>query len=237
MIKPWVMVTTGALLFAGGFASGFFFRKKMEDVEFEEVSQEEMNMIEEKVKASEQKEEPQKTDEDLPTDPDKLRNYLQGKVSYIQADKEAKAAYAEVWNTIKDYSDKENADEMPVESTEEGFDPEFLEMLEEEEVEPGQVTPPHPITLADFYNERSEYDKVTVDWYEPDTWVDEKEEIIADLKSYFGDIDMQKLFATTEEDEDPDIRFVRNERYGTDYEVIRHHRTWAETTGTKGGSE
>lgn len=235
---------TAVISFGAGAIAGFFFHRKLTDVQFEEIDEAEMAGIEERLiqKENEKKEEHQVTeitDDDLPTDPDKLRLTLQGKVSYLHADQEAKEKYAKIWGAVKDYSNEDNANDLPVEGEntgdlEEGFDENFLELLEEERIEPGQVAPPHPISLIEFYNERNEYDKITIDWYEPDTFVDEREEIIADLKSYFGDIDIKKLFSKCGDDEDPDIRFIRNESYGTDYEIIRHHRSWTETIG---GSE
>ena len=250
-MKLWVKILLGTLAgFGGGFATGFFVHKKMNDVQFEEVTEEEMAMYEKQAELQ-QKTDPVKQEaiesskarvesvQDLPEDPDNMRHSRQGKVSYIQADHDAKEKYAKRWNTVKDYSGEENANELPLEADdisdmEEGFDGEFLEMIEKEQVEPGQIEPPHEINLAEFYNERPEYDKITIDWYEPDTWLDEKEEIIADLRSYFGDIDVKKIFEHTAYNEDPDVRFVRNEEYNSDYEIIRHHRSWKETTG---GSE
>ena len=247
-MSTWIKVAVGVVLgFAGGFASGYLVHRKINNVEFEEIEEAEMAEIEEGLKKKEKGRDPvtdaieQKAD--LPDDPDKMRMSLQGKVSYLHADQEAKERYAKIWGTVNGYSNKDNADQMPVEKEEytdapadleDEFDEDFLEMIEEEEVEPGQVSPPHPIDLVAFYNERNEYDKITVDWYEPDVFLDEKEEVIADIKSYFGNIDIRKLFADNSDSEDPDTRFIRNEKYGTDYEIIRHHRTWSETVG---GSE
>ena len=240
-MKTKLLMTLGLLVaFAGGFASGFIFHKKISDVEFEEVSMEEMNRIE---KGLQEKEAPKDRTEkviekypsvqDLPEDPDKMRIALQGKTSYLKADEEAKTAYAKIWSTVKGYSDEDNANDMPVESIEEGFDENFLEMLEEEEVSPGQTEPPHQIDLAAFYNERSEYDKITIDWYEPDdTYLDEKEEVIGDIRTYVGDLDIPKIFREINPDtDDPDVCFIRNEQYGTDYEIIRHHISYHETVG------
>ena len=250
-MKWWVKLLLGITGgFGAGFTAGFLFHKKLNDVEFQEVSEEEMALLEKQTEA-EQKTEPKKPEvnsiQDLPDDPDKLRMTLEGKVSYIKADQEAKEKYASIWNTVKGYSGEENANELPIQkeedddeeeisddtsdNVEEGFDQDFLEVIEMEQVEPGQIEPPHPISLSEFYNERSEYDKITIDWYEPFTFVDEREEIIADLVSYIGAISVYDLFKENGPNDDPDIRFVRNEQYGTDYEIIRHHRSWTETTG------
>lgn len=238
-MKPWIKIAIAALLgFGGGFATGFFVHKKMNDIEFEEVTEEEMQMMEGGYNQKANGNNNMPSDETLPTDPDKLRRHLQGKKSYIEADREAKEAIAKVWNTVKDYSSEDNANELPVENVEEGFDQEFLnEISEEDNNDVGGAKLPYPIYLVDFYNERNEYDKITIDWYEPENmFVDEKGEIIGDATSYIGHIDIKKLFSENTEDEDPEIRYVRNEAYSTDYEIIRHHESWAELNRI-GGSE
>jgi hypothetical protein len=242
-MKTGLKVFLGILVgFAGGFASGYFFHKKVNDVEFEEVTEEEMALLEAQAEAQ-QKTEPVKDEkickadvksvQELPENPDKMRLALQGKKSYVDAENEAKTAYAKIWNTVKDYSSEENANEMPIESVEEGFDEQFLEMLEEEEVDPGKIQPPFQIGLVDFYNDRPEYDKVTIDWYEPDnTFIDEREQVIGDIQSYVGDLDISKVFRELNPDtDDPDICFIRNEQYSSDYEIIRHKRSYHEAVG------
>lgn len=237
-MKPWIKILIGVVSgFAGGFATGFLFHKKLNDIQFVEIDEEEMKKIEEDLnKDKEETKAPQsivekyKSVQDLPENEDELRNALQGKVSYIKADQEAKAKFKETWETIKDYSDEDNADSLPVD-LEENMDEEFLEMIEEEEVEPGQVEPPHAISLSEFYNERPEYDKITIEWYEEDdVYLDENEEIIADISSYVG-LNAGKLFKDNGPDEDPDVRFVRNESYGSDYEIVRHHSAYSDISG------
>lgn len=240
-MKPWIKILIGVVSgFAGGFAAGFLCHKKMNDIQFEEIDEEEMALLEESAKNAKQRaiELVDKTIDKLaknmdtidPQNTDEIRNAMQGKVSYVKADEEAKARFAKTWETVKEYSDEENADSLPVDP-EDGLDEEFLEMIEEEEVEPGQVLPPHVISLGEFYNERPEYDKITIDWYEPDnTYLDEREEIIGDITSYVG-LNAGNLFKDNGPQDDPDIRFVRNEKYGSDYEIIRHHRSYRETMG------
>lgn len=246
-MKPWVKIFIGVVCgFAGGFAAGFLSHKKMNDVQFEEISEEEMKEIEETIQnnkktAKEAVENVFKDPvneifdgQDLPEDPDKLRNALQGKTPYIQADKDQKQQYEKMWNAVKDYSSEENANDIPTAPEEEEFDEDFLEMIEGEIVEPGSgfVEPPHQISLSDFYNDRPEFDKITIEWFEEDnTWLDENEEIIADISSYIGITDAADMFKETPSGDDPDVRFVRNDKYGTDYEIIRHHRSYGETTG------
>ena len=254
-MKPWIKIIIGVVCgFAGGFAAGFLSHKKMNDIQFEEISEEEMKEIEARIQnkdisdgSDKTKEEIEKvfdspvknifTDEQLPEDPDKLRNALQGKTPYMKADSEQKTKYEEMWKTVKEYSSESNANDIPTEEAgpgEEEFDEDFLEMIEEEAAEPGKgfVEPPHLIDLADFYNDRPEFDKVTIHWFEPDnTWIDDNEDIIADISSYIGMENVDKMFAKNGPGDDPDVRFVRNEQYGSDYEIIRHHRSWQETNG------
>lgn len=236
-MKPWIKILIGVVSgFAGGFAAGFFCHKKMNDIQFEEIDEAEMEAIEDGLKKENKggadvvppffhaldKADPQDTDE--------LRNAMQGKVKYIKADGETQERFHRTWETVRGYSDEENADNLPVDP-EDGLDEEFLEMIEKEEVEPGQMEPPHVISLSEFYNERPEYDKITIDWYEPDNvYLDENEEIIGDIQSYLG-MNAAGLFKDIGPQDDPDIRFVRNEQYGSDYEVIRHHRSYRETMG------
>ena len=49
-MKPiMIKIAIGVFGFAGGFAAGFFAHKKATELKFEEITQEEMNQIEEKV--------------------------------------------------------------------------------------------------------------------------------------------------------------------------------------------
>ena len=233
-MKPWIKILIGTISgFAGGFAAGFFFHKKLNDIRFDEIDEEEMAKLDDMMRSS--KEEVKDISNrihaiEAAENVDELRNAMQGKVSYVKAEPEVQERFSGTWETVKGYSDEENADNMPVDP-EEGLDEEFLEMIEKEEVEPGQVEPPHIISLSEFYNERPEYDKVTIDWYEPDNaYLDENEEVIGDITTYVG-LNAGKLFDKNGPEDDPDIRFVRNEQYGSDYEIIRHHRSYKETMG------
>ena len=240
-MKPWIKILISVVSgFAGGFAAGFLCHKKMNDIQFEEIDEEEMAQIENELKKNkEEKTDPLEKKMDIlekadPQNKDEIRNAMQGKISYIKADEEAKARFASTWETVKGYSDEDNADSLPIDP-EDGLDEDFLEMIEKEEVEPGQMEPPHLITLSEFYNERPEYDKITIDWYEDDnTYLDENEEIIADIQSYVGTNAAALFGKNTGEQDDPDIRFVRNEQYGSDYEIVRHHISWRQAAMGEG---
>ena len=236
-MKPWIKILIGAISgFAGGFAAGFLFHKKLNDIQFEEIDEEEMAKIAEDLKVNNEEKKPASVIDkfpnvvDLPEDEDKLKQALQGKTDYIKASDAAKDKAKAAHSAIKDYSDEENADGLPIyDIDEEDLDENFLEMLEEETVEPGQMEPPHIISLSEFYNERPEYDKITIEWYdEDDVYLDENEEIIDDITTYVGS-NAKNLFNKTSPDGDPDICFVRNERYGSDYEIVRRHCSYHET--------
>lgn len=237
-MKPWVKILIGVVSgFAGGFAAGFLCHKKLNDIQFEEIDEAEMQAIEESMNKDKKEGGADvvppffhAVENADPQDTDEMRNAMQGKVKYVKADPEAQERFQGTWETVRGYSDEENADSLPIDP-EEGLDEEFLEMIEQEEIDPGQIEPPHVISLGEFYNERPEYDKITIDWYEPDNvYLDENEEIIADIQSYVG-LNAATLFAKNGPQDDPDIRFVRNEQYGSDYEIVRHHRSYRETLG------
>lgn len=267
-MKPWMIkLLIGVAGFAGGFASGFLVHKKMNDVEFLEISEEEMAEIEKEVQNNKkdnvvvettdkvpliQKDITSETigaAQKLPDDPDAMRNVLQGKTPYMKADEDQKKAYEKLWKATADYSTEDNANHIPIipvlkpvaENDEEDedaspeedeFDEEFLEQLEQEAVEAGNdfAHPPYQIDLAGFWNDHPEFDHVTIQYYEPDNvWLDENDEIIADISSYIGT--NKDLFKTPGMDNDEDVRFICNEQYGTNYEIIRHHRSYAETVG------
>jgi hypothetical protein len=257
-MKPWIKILiVGVLGFGGGFVSGFFVHKKLNDVKFEEISEEEMAEIEanfkndmktceelhERIQNDIKNEvEKIKSTNDLPDEPDDIRIALQGKTPYIKADTDRKKAYEKMWQATKAYSNEENANKLPTEDIDpaeeeypddDEYEEEAMEALEQQASGDGNsfVEPPHVISLSDFYNDRPEYDKVTIEWFEPDdVWIDEKEDFIPDIRSYIG-MEVKSLFASNTPTDDPDVRFVRNEQYGSDYEIIRHHRSWRETAG------
>lgn len=266
-MRPWIIkLAIGVLGFGGGFAAGYYTHKRMNNIQFEEVTEDEMKkVIEEagkKTGISSVEAEPKNEDtvvsedigaaQELPETPDDIRNSLQGKTPYMKADAETKTAYEKLWKAANDYSGAENADNYPVWKSqhmnrfvgpddeaenespgEENFDEEFLEQLEQEAAEAGNAfeDPPHQIDLISFYNDHPDWDRVTIHWYMDDnTWIDEHEDVIADIQSYAG-VGIGNPFDEDPIDDDPDVRFWANANYSTNYEFIRHHRSWAETNG------
>lgn len=252
MMRLWLKILLGVVGgFAGGFAAGFFTHKKINEVQFEEVSEEELDKLMEsmpndilsKIENNTQEthsKAPSKAEKALDTyssNPDKLRNALQGKTPFIAADDEKKKEYSKMWQTVKGYSNEENANDLPVPDEdnldlEKSIDKEFMDILDDVD---DPISPPgsekiFKISLGEFYQDHREYDKITIDWYdEDDILLDEREEIIADPTSYVG-CQIKELFAGPSIDGDPDAVYVRNDKYATDYEVIRHHASYKKMT-------
>ena len=250
-MSVWLKVLLGALGgFALGFASGALVVKKLNDIQFEEVSEEDLDKLLEDMggemknlssggaevakKASDGLE--KVLNEAAKGDVDKTRMAAQGKTPFIRADDAKKQEYSKMWDTVKDYSNEENANDIPTEDNEtEDSDENFLQTLADEivdEVEDPDINKePYQITLGEFYEDHRNFDKVTIDWYDGDNVVlDEQENVVDDVVGYVG-CRMDKLFGEAPLDGDPDSRFIRNERYGTDDEVIRHHKSWKNVSG------
>lgn len=263
-----IKIFIGVAGFAGGFASGYLVHKRMNNIQFEEVTEEEMNEIEKTHSSYSNLSQEEKTNtseevgaaQELPEKPDDIRNELQGKTPFIKADSDTKKAYEKLWKATSEYSTEDNANQYPVwrfdknavmgsendaekssekgtdeaeDDLEDGIDEDFIDQLGEEadSAENNFEDPPHQIDLIAFYNDNPDWDSVTIHFYMDDnTWVDENEEVIPDIASYTG---MKNVNPFNEEpiDDDPDVRFWANPFYKTNYEFIRHHRSWGEENG------
>ena len=84
----------------------------------------------------------------------------------------------------------------------------------------GLADRPYVISQFDFINGHNRYDQITLNYYD-DGILEEalSEEIIDDIDGVIGKDSLDK-FGEFE----PDVVFVRNERLGADYEVIRQYR-------------
>lgn len=89
------------------------------------------------------------------------------------------------------------------------------------------VTPdPYVISAEDYHETNLNHEKSSITYFNvDDTLVDESEEPIVDPESIIGDA----LMHFGESEEDPDIVYVRNEKLGIDYEVIRTEKSYQET--------
>ena len=93
--------------------------------------------------------------------------------------------------------------------------------LEEKEI----IPEPYVISLEEFSEEKDNFDKTTLYYYElDDTLTEQNDEIITDIYSTIGD---NALSSFGEDSQDPEIVYVRNEKISTDYEVVRHDASYA----------
>ena len=88
---------------------------------------------------------------------------------------------------------------------------------------------PYEITKDAYDNDRGDYDKVELHFWEDDDIVsDDNDEIFNDVEFAIGE-DSLFIFGTDHGNEDPDIIYIRNESLTTDYEIICYHNSYAAT--------
>lgn len=85
---------------------------------------------------------------------------------------------------------------------------------------------PYIISVKEFMEDREEYDKTTITYFEDDDVLcDEREEVIPNVEYTVGN---EALIKFGELSEDKNIVYVRNERTSTDFEILRDRRSYAE---------
>lgn len=88
-------------------------------------------------------------------------------------------------------------------------------------------TLPYVISFEEFCEGEDNHDKITITYYAGDgVLVDEEEEIIEDTERLVGDDNLINKFG--DGSDDPDVLYVRNERMGIDYEIVRQHTCYGE---------
>jgi hypothetical protein len=116
-------------------------------------------------------------------------------------------------------------------------DDEYLEEMEEPEdqsleaaVVHHPVNPeyssdtPYVISVEEFQHDRQDFDKTTITYYDlDDTLCDEREQPIPDVDYVVGRDSLEHF---GDRSDDPNIVYVRNEKLGTDYEVMRDMRSY-----------
>ena len=86
---------------------------------------------------------------------------------------------------------------------------------------------PYVISIEEFSEERENFDKVTVYYYqEDDTLCDDNEEVITDVLRFIGS---DALTCFGDESDDENVVYIRNEPMEIDYEVIRLTKSYSET--------
>ena len=89
-----------------------------------------------------------------------------------------------------------------------------------------EILAPYVVNVEEYHDTNLHFDKSTLYYYNlDDTLVDESEEPIADVDAVIGD----GLMRFGDGSDDPDIVYVRNEKLGIDYEVIRVEKSYQET--------
>lgn len=105
--------------------------------------------------------------------------------------------------------------------------PSLEEVAKEHLPEVDDPSLPHIISIEDYNDTGRNNDKVSYTYYdEDDTLADEKEKIVPDSDKILGN---QALISFGLMSDDPDIVYVRNNKAGTDYEIVRVHKSYAET--------
>lgn len=82
---------------------------------------------------------------------------------------------------------------------------------------------PYVISMYQYDNEKSDYDKICISYYNDDaTLADENDQIVDDIFLLIG----KCLEHFGEKSEDPDVVYVRNDNLGIDYEVVAKHTSY-----------
>lgn len=91
--------------------------------------------------------------------------------------------------------------------------------------QPSEYSGPYVILIDDYTDHCQDYEKLSLYyWDEDDTLSDDKEDIIPNVEDLIGD----GLTRFGEGSMDPDIVYVRNDKLGCDYEVVRYHKSYQE---------
>lgn len=85
---------------------------------------------------------------------------------------------------------------------------------------------PYIMDVEKFFEDDKMQDKVTLTYYAADgALVDDNEELITDINNTVGHMTLQNFGKLSD---GPDVVYVRNEKLGIDYEIIRVYNSYAE---------
>jgi hypothetical protein len=228
-------VNTSALkyigIFVGGVAVGAFVTYQLVKEQFAIISQEEINSVKEYYeKKNEQAEKKAEVtikqvidDADIATVGYKRTAYDQAMKKYASANEVVKSS---IDISTLSRAQKENVDPVELESPPD--DP-----PEEDEEEENTQRPidngaePYIISVESFNEENTHYDKISITYYDDDdVLVDDDETVIANVNEVVGS---KALTSFGQLSDDPQIVYVRNDRYGIDYEIIRNFGNYQAT--------
>lgn len=215
-MKLWIkLLLTGAASFAGGFALGYFVRKKTAEVEIEEISEEELEKLTQEMAGK-----TEKTENDIFGEPPEIQPISQ----------DEKEIYWKRWKEGKDETPADMYDTRSKETPDDAVTTEDVDGIEEylnslEDIEAG--------TMADWMRcmERpdGEYDPVELFWYDSDNVIcDDNDEPLEDSEKHMGfDIRDQFYMIDDEMTGDPDIRVIFNHKTKTVYHITRVNASYA----------
>lgn len=90
---------------------------------------------------------------------------------------------------------------------------------EEEEALRKMQDGPYIINVGEYYNQNLHYDKSVFTYYTlDDTLLDENDEIVDDREALIGHAAIDRFH---DDNDEPDIVYVRNDKISTDYEIMR----------------
>lgn len=85
---------------------------------------------------------------------------------------------------------------------------------------------PHVINVEEFSNGMPSHAKITLTYYAEDKVLcDSDETVVPNPVNILGKDILPDMFG--QESEDPDVVYVRNEKIGTDYEIVRVHKSYS----------
>ena len=231
--------------FAAGGAAGWFARKKTSEVQFEVLDiQPDQIPVDENGKPDLEKvieshfsvvkeEKPDVKKDDKTEDP--AQQLDTQKEQYF---KKWKAEEAMDKYDTRTKQDPEDPIVSGVEDLEEGLDPEFLDMVQEEEIDAKTRPDIEPGSMEDWEHWDSqdgdgEYDCVTVYWFTGDGVLTDEDGDPLENPGKFMGFNVASRFEEINEDTtgDPDIRIIYNHKYKTIYQVIRRRGSFARKKG------
>lgn len=100
------------------------------------------------------------------------------------------------------------------------------ELVDLDEDEPIDRDRPYVITIEQFHNTRDDHHKAVVIYYEgDDTLTDEADTIVDDIDRNVGRENLERFGHGSQA---KNTVYIRNEKMGVDYEMVRMKRGWAE---------
>lgn len=121
----------------------------------------------------------------------------------------------------------EDGNEITDDSPDDGFEDDEVE--EEDKVDDFFLNRDHSrpfvISYEEFMNEKEEWDKINISYYEgDDTLCDDNERVIVDVEATVG---YDNLTRFGDHSKDKNTVYIRNAQYSVDYEVVRNDGEYA----------